>query len=559
MTTDTSLRQRTNSLCSSMFISSRSKQHWLTLLTWIVVLIFFVVATWMRLHLLNVPFDRDSYDEGVYWQSLRSMSTGSLLYQQIFYSQPPAFLLSIYPFYALLGQTIWSARLGIAIISLFGFVGALLLGKALAGRLGMLFALLLLIINPLYLTESQTLQADGPSTALTLLAVGLAYLWWEKPDGLAGYCLATLTGITLALSILIKLLAVPTVIPISLLALAHLVRVKKQAGVIPSASTNALFFGSVAFVLTTILLLEPFRYTFPQLWQMVVTFHTTPKGPYLATLRMNGNTMSSILVSFLGASALYGTLIALLRRDWRVIPLLAWLIITIYLLWQQVPIFSHYLVALTPPLIALAVMGISPITSAEKRPRQLDSPPFPWLPRKMVFLSKKLAFPAFPAFPAFLKGTSTTTHPLAYITTALAMILAIFQVVVNIQSIESSYNNAYAMAHSPYVQRSMQIMQDLQRVTKQDQLVITDAQFIAAQANRSTPASLVDTSLVRIFTGYVTTEQLIEDASQPQVHAILFYTNRLDIFLPAFDNWVQHHFHLAYTYGKGEELWVKNP
>ena len=102
------------------------------------MLALFVVAIWMRLHLLNVPFDRDTYDEGVYWQSLRSMSTGASLYQQIFYSQPPFFLLSIYPIYALLGQTIWSARLGITIISLCGFLGALLLGKALAGRLGML-------------------------------------------------------------------------------------------------------------------------------------------------------------------------------------------------------------------------------------------------------------------------------------------------------------------------------------------------------------------------------------------------------------------------------------
>src|ERR1051326_7331963 len=111
--------------------SSLWKQRWLNLLTWITVLVLFVIAIWMRLHLLNVPVDRDSYDEGVYWQSLRSMSTGASLYQQIFYSQPPFFLLSIYPFYALVGQTLWSARLGIAIISLFGFLGALLLGKAL--------------------------------------------------------------------------------------------------------------------------------------------------------------------------------------------------------------------------------------------------------------------------------------------------------------------------------------------------------------------------------------------------------------------------------------------
>src|SRR5260370_6008867 len=110
--------------------STLCKQRWLNLLTWMTVLALFVVAIWMRLHLLNVPLDRDSYDEGVYWQSLRSMSTGASLYQQIFYSQPPFFLLSIYPIYALLGQTIWSARLGVTIISLYGLLGVLLLCKA---------------------------------------------------------------------------------------------------------------------------------------------------------------------------------------------------------------------------------------------------------------------------------------------------------------------------------------------------------------------------------------------------------------------------------------------
>src|SRR5260370_33753339 len=117
----------------------------------------------MRLHFLNVPFDRDSFDAAVYWQSLRSMSTGASLYQQIFYSQPPFFLLSIYPIYILLGQTIWSARLGVTIISLFGLLGAVLLGKALAGRLGMLLALLLLVINPFYVAERHPCQPYAPS------------------------------------------------------------------------------------------------------------------------------------------------------------------------------------------------------------------------------------------------------------------------------------------------------------------------------------------------------------------------------------------------------------
>src|SRR5690348_2372500 len=84
------------------------KLSWQTLLMWAVVLGLFIAAIGMRLYHLEFLLDRDSYDEGVYWQSLRAMSAGYSLYQQIFYSQPPFFLLSIYPFFVLFGGTLWS-------------------------------------------------------------------------------------------------------------------------------------------------------------------------------------------------------------------------------------------------------------------------------------------------------------------------------------------------------------------------------------------------------------------------------------------------------------------
>jgi 4-amino-4-deoxy-L-arabinose transferase-like glycosyltransferase len=538
---------------------SLSKQRWLSLLAWITVLALFVIGAWMRLHLLNVPYDRDSYDEGVYWQSLRSMSTGASLYQQIFYSQPPFFLLAIYPFYALLGQTLWSARLGIAIISLFGFVGALLLGKALAGRLGMLLALLLLVINPLYLAESQILQADGPSTALTLLAVGLAYLWWERPDGMAGYCLATLVAFTLALSILTKLLVVPALAPVGLLVLARFWQLKQQALVKLFFSICPILLGCIFFILTTVLLFLPFIHTLPQMWHMVVSFHTDAKTNLLISsskaksynldTQQNTTLIQNVLVSLLGASALYGTIAALLQRNWRVIPLLAWLAATIYVFWQQVPLLSHHMVAVIPPLIGLSVMGVAPITHTGKRLRILMGRSLRLFPLKIAFANKKLAF---------LKTVFKAPDPLANLTMVLAIMLVLCQVVINFQAIRSFYDTSYLNAHSQATQSDLHVAHDLQQVTKQDQLVITDAQFIVAQAGRNTPASLVDTSNVRIFTGYVMTQQLIEAASQPQVQAVLFYHDRLDLMRPSFYNWVCQHFHLAHHYGNKEELWVKN-
>ncbi len=124
--------------------------RWQTIFMWVVPLAFLAIAICMRLYNLGQPFDHDGYDEGVYWQSLRAMAAGHTLYQQVFYSQPPFFLLSTYPIFALFGNTLWSARFGIALVSLLGLPGALLMGKALSGRSGAIVAMLLLVLDPLY-------------------------------------------------------------------------------------------------------------------------------------------------------------------------------------------------------------------------------------------------------------------------------------------------------------------------------------------------------------------------------------------------------------------------
>lgn len=169
---------------------------WQTLLLYGGALALIALGLWMRLHDLGLPFDRDGYDEGVYWQSLHAMSNGYGLYSQIFYSQPPFFLLSLFPFYTLFGHTLWAARLGVAIISLFGLLGAFAIGRALGGRIGALLALLLFVVDPSYLAQSQVIQAEAPSVAFSFLAVGMAYLWWETPGGFAGSCFAILSGIS---------------------------------------------------------------------------------------------------------------------------------------------------------------------------------------------------------------------------------------------------------------------------------------------------------------------------------------------------------------------------
>ncbi|GAC1397483.1 MAG: hypothetical protein NVSMB49_03310 [Ktedonobacteraceae bacterium] len=485
----------------------------------LVALLLFGIGVWMRLRDLGLPFDRDGYDEGVYWQSLRAMSSGYHLYQQIFYSQPPFFLLSIFPTYTLFGQTLWAARLGVALVSLLGLVGAFLLGNALSGRIGGLAALLLLVVDPLYLQQSQTLQAEAPFVAFSLLAIGATYLWWKRPDGMLGLCYAALSGIALSLSIFCKLFGVATLVPIGLLFLAHIWRVIRQEPKSRLMAFRSLLIGTACFLLVSIALIVPFVSSLHQMIQDVITFHTDAGNVYRTTKASNTSLIEHALTSLLTIGALYGTLVALLWRDWRVLPLLVWLATTALLLWLQVPLFTHHLVALIAPLIALTVMGI--------RPLRLRKP---------------------------------TDSRLSISATVISVVILVLLTVVQSIAIEDYYRSEVQKSRDIAVTTwDLNVARDLQHVIQPNQLVITDAQFLAGRANRNTDPLLVDTSNVRINTGYLTPQQLITEASQPQVHAVLFYTQRLLSMkhIGLFYAWLMKHYHRVQNYYAGKELWVK--
>ena len=504
--------------------------HWQTILFWSIILALLIAAIVMRLYQLGVPFDRDGYDEGVYWQSLRAMSAGFTLYHQIFYSQPPFFLLSTYPFFALFGSSLWSARLGIALVSLLGLPGACMLGKSLGGRMGAILALLLVIVNPIYLTQSQTIEAEASSAAFSLLTVGAAYLWWDNPEGAKGVIYAIICGVTLALGILCKLLSFSCVVPIGLLVLARFWLLwRKQSGQSSqsgsgaiSASMRPLIIGVIACIVTFAILILPYIGVLHDMIQGVVTFHTRAGAIFARQPGMVGF-KEQYLLTFAKAhlvlilAAFLGTLVALLRRNWKVVPLLAWLLVSLYLLWITTPLFYRHLIALVPPLIGLAVLGLEGLPSIEG----------------MNALAAKIV-------------------------PALAVLLILIAAGINVGQDVTYYQSTARQSVSASTQMNMRVATNLRNSITLNQFVITDAQFIAALADRSTPPLLVDTSTVRIDSGYLTLHQLENEASQPDVHAVLFFTNRLTLpNLAPFHAWVAQHFHLKYTYGPGQELWVR--
>jgi hypothetical protein len=518
------------------------------LLFWGAVLLLLLAAVLMRLVALGAPFDHDSYDEGVYWQSLRAMQAGGILYRTIFYSQPPAFLLTAFPLYHLFGGTLEAARLAITLVSLCAFPGAYLLGRALAGRAGALAALLLLVINPFFLAESQIIQAEASSVAFTFLAVGCAFAWWRHPEGWRGACWAALAGAALVVSILCKLLCLSTLLPLLLLALARVWQVWRTG---PQGNWRGwlpILTGVGGALLAALVLLLPFLGSSSDFWQSVVTFHQVAGAAVPGTLDGNLSTLEPALLSPLTLVALYGTCAALLRRDWRVIPLLAWLLVTVFLLATFHPLFPHHVIALEPPLIALAVSGVAGVSSYKSALLRLSQMGYrpetiaAWIGRFATLLLLCTSLSGLWQDVQYYRATS-----------AIEVGDAVLSPWSGLQFLAVG---GFSGPGNPW-QGDLRVAQDLHSALTPEQWVVTDAQFIAGLADRDTPPALVDTSSIRIDTGYLTVAQLEQIAAAPRVHAVLFYTDRLYWKVPSFVAWVTRHFHILHIYGPGRELWVR--
>lgn len=506
----------------------------LQMLAWVALALLVAGALTMRLYHLDVPFDRDGYDEGVYWQSLLAMRSGRGLYRPIFYAQPPFFLLSVFPGFILFGGTLWAARLSVALLSLLGLLALYLLGRTLSGRAGGFTALLLLLVSPLYLTGSQTLQAEIPSLAFTLLAVSCAFLWWQRPDGLRGIYLAALTGAMLALSIGCKLSGLSTLVPIALLVAGRIWQIARGQAGTDRKSWLPLLAGPGVALLTLLVLVLPFAGVFAALWSDVVSFHTMAAHVMKGDPGSNYRFIKEATPLSLVVASLYGAMTALLRRDWRVLVLLAWLLASFCFLLRQSPLFYHHMVTLIPPLIALAILGLAPPGAY-----------------KGLFPRERFA--------RFHLKIVTFLFPLL----ACALILRAALPAFHQELDRYAADAARTVSTNADREKDQRVVQALRQAITPNQWVITDAQFLAALASRRVPPWLVDTSYVRIATGYLDLARLQRIAANPRVHAILFYTHRFRLSeVQGFHAWVARHFLLVHVFGVDEygslqELWVR--
>lgn len=447
------------------------------------------------------------YDEGVYWQSFRALARGETLFRSIFTPTPPAFYYTLLPFYAV-AHSLPSLRLGVLVFGVIGLAATYFIGRLLAGELGGLVALFLAATSPLYLTQSAVLLADGPAVAISVVAVAVVMLA-VRSDGRMRDALAVAAGLALAISAGIKLLGVLTAVPVLILLLDA-----------PRARGRLILLTVAGGLLGSLVLLLPVLAAPSAAFDDLVLSHLRAGQAVAAGPANNLKLLILRREEPLEALALLGVVLALLRRDRRIIPPLAWVVVSVVAVLFYKPLFPHHLVMLTPPLALVAAVGLVPTlarvrTGKDQRGGEQDR-----FARAKALAIVCLVL-ATAGAGAFIVARDTR------------------------QVLAPDLHDAEMTAA-------------VRAISRPGDFWISDNPFAVAAADRDVPGPLVDTSRQRTAAGLLTVADLEAVRVRYDVRWILADSGRL-LQVPGFPEWRDAHFHSVQTLGGGAVIYQGNP
>lgn len=428
------------------------------------------------------------YDEGVYWQSLRALARGEPLFTSVFASEPPAFYYALLPFY-LLGHSIVAIRLGVLVLATAGVVGAYFAGRSLAGPVAGVIASALVATAPFYLQQAAVLQSDGPAIALALLAVALV-LGAARRTGWIQLLLAGLAGLTFSMAVGTKLSGLLAAVPILVALLGSRRR--------PFVMFIALGIGALVGAMVVLL---PVLGAWPTAYRELIQSHLGAGATLHRSLTANLRFLVLARELPLEIAAALGAILALARRDVRIILPLVWTLVTVAAILVYQPLFPHHLVQLVPPLALLAAVGLVHLTSR--------------LAAGAVAVGVMLAVVGGTG--AWVGARDTAT------------------------SLKSGTHEAALAAV-------------LRRESDPHDYVISDNQFAVALANRDIPGPAVDTSRQLVAAGLLRLADIDAAAERYKVRIVLVDGDRLQS-LPGFSQWLAEKFSLVERFGDQTALY----
>jgi len=459
------------------------------------------VAAYLRITNLGGFFSYD-YDEGVYTESARMIVRGYLPNIHVFSSQPPHFILLIAAFLRLFGMKIMIARLFIVITSLIGIISVYLIAKSIEDYKAGFIGAFILSISPYFLRQSRSVQSEVPSISFALLGVWLFFKGFKEKN--EKYLL--LSGVITCLGAMMKL-NMGLVIPLILaLLMAH-----------------KNFKGSGFFTLGCIipLLILPLFDLSKVIDQMVI-FHFAK--PATGTWQSRGTYILKMLMMDVGLAltAPIGIIICAIKKGLEGRFTVALTIATFLFLLCYKAFFQHQSVILVPLLAIMS--GVA------------------------------LATPMNMGFKKYLEKKERPIKRLRALIILAILSLALFSLYcIGLRRVIKYDSGLISPRDNAQYHDAVKI---IKTYTNSADYIITDEQILAFLAERDVPPNLVDTSHMRISSGYLNSETVIKLSEKYNVKVVILWTGRLRR-LSEFIHYVEANFQLVKDYGRGREIYVR--
>jgi 4-amino-4-deoxy-L-arabinose transferase-like glycosyltransferase len=297
------------------------------------------------------------FDDGVFASSALAMRAGELPFRDVFSSQGPVFLPLLWVADLLGLRTMDAPRLLSLAAGVLVTIAVYSCARRITTRGNALLAAGLVTTSGSILWVTVPVNADGPSLALSVLAVAIALRYRDEPH------LRTAVGMGLAAgaAVSIKALAVPAVLVAGLVVLLSHRRVRDAA--------------ASAGIAVAVYVVAALPFGIGRVWEQSYTYHSearqvnTHTGAASKVLDTLWDRDLLVLVALALAAIAYLVRLVLRRRAGRpgddamavvVVGLLVWVVLVFALLVWEPAMWRAHIAHLVPPLALLAALRPAP-------------------------------------------------------------------------------------------------------------------------------------------------------------------------------------------------------
>jgi len=442
-------------------------------------------------------------DEAVFVLTAEAVSQGLGLYRDVWFNYPPAFIFYLAAAFRLAGYSLTVARLAVIFLGLVSLLLTWWIASMAAGKWAGLAALWLLATAPHFMVVSGAVLSEVPAAAVATAAVGLALVYARRRHW--GWLVGSGIAYSLALSFKPTMWAFGVVPALAVVLtenrwarriarLALLVFASAVPLVLLVLSTHPEFFVQ-QFTTTYLMSREAF--------QLNLADAAHDLFRYFYNDKYGINHVSLVILALLG--------LVPMRKKWRTGALLgAWPFLETWALLFHTPLYRHHQVVILYPVAVWAGIGLVYVVALVRRAR----------------------------------------NPLIQIGLCALVVLTV------VEFRDSLWTSVARVEEeeAEWIEISKAARDYLLQNTDPGAYIITDAQILAIRAGRRVPPEVLNVSRMRIYTGGLSNQQLIEVAKRYQPEAIILWERKLTS-TDDFVTWVGCHYDLAVAYDDRHQIY----